>query len=86
MLCIHPEMTESLLEELHEEICESHTSGRSLAHKVITQGYWWPNIQREAQEYVKKCDQCQRFARRAYTNQEEFLIHYLVRGHLLNGA
>ena len=27
MLCIHLEMTESLLEELHERICESHTGG-----------------------------------------------------------
>ena len=62
LLCIHPEMTESLLEELHEGICRSHTGGRSLVHRPITQGYWWPNMQREAQEYVKKCDQCQRFA------------------------
>ena len=56
LLCIHPEMTESLLEELHEGICRSHTGGRSLAHRVITQGYLWPNMQRKAQEYVKKCD------------------------------
>ena len=62
LLCIHPEMTESLLEELHERICGSHTGGRSLTHRAITQGYWWPNMQREAQEYVKKCDQCQGFA------------------------
>ena len=38
LLCVHPELTESLLEELHEGICGSHTSGRSLAHRVITQG------------------------------------------------
>ena len=39
LLCVHPELTESLLEELHEGICGSHTGGRSLAHKAITQGY-----------------------------------------------
>ena len=33
-----------------------------MSNRVITQGYWWPNTQKEAQEYVKKCDQCQRFA------------------------
>ena len=60
-MCVHPKMTESLLEELHEGICGSHTGGRSLAHRAIIQGYWWPNMQREAQEYIKKCDQCQRF-------------------------
>ena len=62
LLCVHLEMTESLLEELHEGIYESHTGGKSLAHRAITRGYWWPNMQKEAQEYVKKCDQCQRFA------------------------
>ena len=58
LLCVHPELTESLLEELHEGIYGSHTGGRSLAHRAITQGYWWPNMQIEALEYVKKCDQC----------------------------
>ena len=56
LLCVHPELTESLLEEMHEGICGSYTRGRSLAHMAITQGYWWPNMQREALEYVKKCD------------------------------
>ena len=40
LLCVHPELTESLLEELHKEICGSHTGGRSLAYRVITQDYW----------------------------------------------
>ena len=62
LLCVPLEKTEPLLEELYEGICGSHTSGRCLAHRAITQGYWWPNMQREAQEYVKKCDQCQQFA------------------------
>ena len=39
LLCVHPELTESLLEELHEGICGSHIGGRSLAYRAITQGY-----------------------------------------------
>ena len=39
LLCIHPEASELLFEELHEGICGSHTGGRSLSHKAITQGY-----------------------------------------------
>ncbi|XP_075655204.1 uncharacterized protein LOC142625429 [Castanea sativa] len=62
LLCVHPEAVEPLLEELHEGICGSHTGSRSLSHKALTQGYWWSSMQRKAQEYVKKCDQCQRFA------------------------
>ena len=61
LLCVHPEASESILEELHEGVCGSHTGGRSLSHRALTQGYWWPDMQKEAQEYVKKCNQCQRF-------------------------
>ena len=39
LLCVHPDLTKSLLEELHEGICGSHIGGRSLAHRAITQGY-----------------------------------------------
>ena len=62
LLCIHPEASELLLEELHEGIYGNHTGGRSLSHRAITQGYWWLEMQKEALEYVKKCDQCQRFS------------------------
>ena len=39
LLCIHLEASELLLEELHAGICESHTRGRSLSHRALTQGY-----------------------------------------------
>ena len=39
LLCVHPEVSESLLEELHEGVCGSHTGGRSLSHRATTQGY-----------------------------------------------
>ena len=62
LLCVHPEALELLLEELHEGFYGSQTRGKFLSYRALTQGYWWPNMQRETQEYVKKCDQCQRFA------------------------
>ena len=34
LLCIHPETSEPLLQELHEGICGSHTGGRSLSHRA----------------------------------------------------
>ena len=47
LLCVHPDATELILEELHEGIYGSHTRGRSLSHRAITQGYWWPSMQKE---------------------------------------
>ena len=36
LLCIHPEVSKLLLEELNEGICGSHTRGRSLSHRALT--------------------------------------------------
>ncbi len=32
LLCVHPDVVNNLLFEIHEGICGSHTGGRSLAH------------------------------------------------------
>ena len=39
LLCVHPDAAELILEELHKGICGSHTGGRSLSRRAITQGY-----------------------------------------------
>ena len=39
LLCIHPKVSELLLEELHEGIYGSHIGRRSLSHRALTQGY-----------------------------------------------
>uniref|UniRef100_A0A2N9FCI3 Uncharacterized protein n=1 Tax=Fagus sylvatica TaxID=28930 RepID=A0A2N9FCI3_FAGSY len=35
---------------------------RSLAHRALTQGYWWRYMQKDTVNYVRKCDKCQRFS------------------------
>ena len=85
LLCVHPEASESLLEELHEGVCESHTGGRSLSHQTITQGYWWPGMQKEAQEYVRNVISV-KSSHQIFISLEEFSTLFLARGRLLNGA
>ena len=36
LLCVHPEATESLLDELYEGVYGSHIGGRSLSHRALT--------------------------------------------------
>lgn len=31
---------------------------RSLVRKIMRAGYFWPKMQKEAKEFVKKCDKC----------------------------
>jgi len=62
LLCLHPNKVTELLAELHEGIFGGHSGRRSLAHRAITQGFWWLSMQQDAANDVKKCDQCQRHA------------------------
>ena len=60
--CLSPNKTNYVLRKVHEGACENHSRARSLIHKVVHAGYYWPTIQADAKAYVKICDQCQRFS------------------------
>ena len=60
--CLSPDEANYVLREVHEGACENHLGARSLIHKVVRAGYYWPTIQADAKAYVKVCDQCQRFS------------------------
>ena len=85
LLCVHPKLTKSLLKELHEGICGSHTGGRSLAHRAIPKVIGG-QICRERLWNTSKNVISANGLRRAYTNQGESLIRYLAHGRLLNGV
>ncbi|GKU96257.1 hypothetical protein SLEP1_g9509 [Rubroshorea leprosula] len=40
---------------VHEGVCGSHVGAQTLAHKVLQQGYYWPNMQEDAKRFVQKC-------------------------------
>ena len=51
-----------VLREVHEGACGNYSGARSLVHKVVRVGYYWPNMQADAKVYVKVYDQCQQFS------------------------
>ncbi|XP_075645592.1 uncharacterized protein LOC142616682 [Castanea sativa] len=59
--CVDEEEVKYILEEIHKGVCRDHAGLRSLVSKVIRTGYFWPTMQVDAVELVKKCDKCQRF-------------------------
>ena len=60
--CLAPDETNYVLREVHERACGNHSGSRSLVHKVVRAGYYWPNMQADAKTYAKVYDQCQRFS------------------------
>ena len=59
--CVNEDEAKYILEEIHEGVCGDYADPRSLVSKVIRIGYFWPTMQEDAVEFVKKCDKCQRF-------------------------
>ncbi|XP_065619152.1 uncharacterized protein LOC136063143 [Quercus suber] len=60
--CLGPEEADYVMREVHEGICGNHSGSRSLVHKLVRTGYFWPTMQKDAEAYVKACDKCQRFS------------------------
>ncbi|XP_026459181.1 uncharacterized protein LOC113359820 [Papaver somniferum] len=60
--CISTEEGQQILAEAHEGICGNHSGGRSLAHMILSQGYFCPYMQKNAKKYVQKCVPCQEHA------------------------
>ncbi|GKV38865.1 hypothetical protein SLEP1_g46725 [Rubroshorea leprosula] len=60
--CLNPYEAEYALREVHEGVCGSHMGARTLAHKVLRQGYYWPNMYKDATHFVQRCMKCQFFA------------------------
>lgn len=71
--CLSPDEVNYMLREVHEGACRNHLGARSLIHKVVRAGYYWPTIQVDTKAYVKVYDQCQRFS-----NIPRQLSEYLI--------
>ena len=59
--CVDEEKARYILEEIHGGVCGDHAGPRSLVNKVVRTGYFWPTMQVDAAEIVKRCDKCQRY-------------------------
>lgn len=71
LLCVHPTDVTNLLGEIHEGCCGGHIGGRSLAHRVMSQGCWWPYMHKDSLQFVQKCEWCQRFGKDIHQPAEQ---------------
>jgi len=61
--CVSKEESRTILAEVHGGECGDHSGGQTLAKKILRYGYFWPEVNRDAADYTRKCDKCQRFAK-----------------------
>ncbi|VFQ72015.1 unnamed protein product [Cuscuta campestris] len=59
--CLQAAEAKALMEEIHEGVCAAHQGPYSISRRAIIQGYFWPTMRKDCEEYVRKCPTCQQF-------------------------
>ncbi|RDX92394.1 hypothetical protein CR513_25481, partial [Mucuna pruriens] len=59
--CIEGEEARYMIRKVHEGLSGSHIGGWALASKIAKVGYYWPTLKGDCMDYVRRCDNCQKF-------------------------
>ena len=85
LCCLDKLEAEYVMKEVHEGICGNHSGARSLVHKLVQVGYYWPTMQKDAVSYTRACDKCQRLENLTHSPLE-VLTPIMAPGLSLNGV
>jgi hypothetical protein len=66
MKCVTTEEGQDILREIHEGVCGNHTASRTLVGKAYRAGFWWPTAVSDAEDLVRRCQNCQFFGKQSH--------------------
>jgi len=64
--CVESEEGQEILRDIHQGECGHHDSSRALVAKAFRHGFYWPSALTEAEDIVRKCNGCQRYAHKIH--------------------
>jgi hypothetical protein len=66
MKCVTTEEGLDILREIHEGVCGNHAASKSLVGKAYRAGFWWPTAVSNAEDLVRRCQNCQFFGKQTH--------------------
>jgi hypothetical protein len=66
MKCVTKEDGYDILREIHEGVCGNHAASRTLVGKAYRAGFWWPTAVSDAEDPVRRCENCQFFGKQSH--------------------
>ncbi|GJT91069.1 reverse transcriptase domain-containing protein [Tanacetum coccineum] len=67
--CVAGNETLKILAHCHPGPTSGHHSASVMAKKVYQSGFYWPSVFKDANEYVRRCDACQRLGNISLRNE-----------------
>lgn len=61
--------TYDIIHACHDEPCGGNFFSKRTTIKILNEGYYWPNLHKDAAKYTRKCDRCQRMGRPTKSNE-----------------
>lgn len=58
-----------ILKACHDELCGGHFADKRTSYKILSLGYYWSSLFKDAKQYVKRCDSCQRVGKPNPSNE-----------------
>ena len=76
--CVKEDEMLEILKACHDKPCGGHFVDKRTACKILSLGYYWPSIFKDAKEYVRRCDSCQRVGKPAPSNEMPLQIQVFI--------
>eukprot|EP00253_Pinus_taeda_P026043 PITA_26043 len=67
--CVREDEMPDILKACHDEPCGGHFADKRIAYKILSLGYHWPSLFKDAKQYVKRCDNFQRVGKPTLSNE-----------------
>ena len=64
--CLGTTEANEVMVEIHKGDCGEHQGGRKLFEELLRIGYYWPTMEKDAMDFVNKCNDCQIFGNRIH--------------------
>jgi hypothetical protein len=66
MKCITKEDGYDILQEIHEGVYSNRAASRTQVGKAYRAGFWWPTAVSDAEDLVRRCQNCQFFGKQSH--------------------
>ena len=77
--CVREDEILDILKACHDEPCGGHFADKRTAYKILSLGYFWPSLFKDAKQYVKRCDSCQRVGKPTLSNEMPLQPQVLIK-------